>query len=612
MRAARWASSFGLALHAQALCRDNALGVATAPIEALVQLADAGWLALRDPRQTVQADGVDGVRPALDEVERLTRDFGCHAVGFVTYEAGAAFGLPTRAGDSTLPLVWFGLFEPTHATKVEGPGAAGDYTLGPLSPTLDRRAFAAAFARIKEHLARGDSYQVNLTFKLRGSFAGDPLSLFRDLVSAEQGRHSLFLRMDRRCICSASPELFLGLRGMELTSRPMKGAARRGRTRDEDMRLRSALESSAKERAENVMIVDMVRNDVGHVAETGSVAVPELFAVERYPDVWQMTSLVAARSTASLEEIIRAMHPPASVTGAPKARSMEIVAALEAEPRGIYTGALGHVWPTGDASFNVAIRTALIDEQRGTIEFGIGSDVVWDSDVDTEYEECLLKCSVLGARPEDFDLVETTRWTPEQGFLLLERHLDRLNDSAEYFGFRCSRAEVASALAAAVERCTAPQRVRLSLKRDGSVRVDSTPLKSAGEAPLRVAPATHPVDPTDRFLFHKTSRRTMYQRALLDGFDDVILWNTRGEVTEATTANVIVEIGGRRLTPPIDCGLLGGTYRAEMLARGEVSEGVITMEEFPKAERIWLTNSVHESRPAVLDKIQSQTQTSQT
>ena len=361
------------------------------------------------------------------------------------------------------------------------------------------------------------------------------------------------------------------------------------------------LATSTKNQAENVMVVDMVRNDLGRIAEVGSVQVSELFTVERYPNVWQMTSLVRARSLAPLADIFSALHPSASVTGAPKVATMELLRALEAGPLGVYTGAVGHVPPDGMASFNVAIRTAVIDRSSSTLTFGIGSGIVWDSEADAEYDECLLKGSVLGPRPVDFELLETLRWSPGEGFVLLERHLQRLQEAAEYFSVPMPRAEVEAALAAAVAEAAGPLRVRLLVSRQGRVRVEQQPFVPAVGV-VRVALAPAPVDSSDVSLFHKTTNRRVYDeaRASVPGVDEVLLWNAGGEVTEGTTANLVAEIDGVRVTPPIASGLLAGTYRAMLLDAGRVTERVLTIDDLRHATALWLVNSVQGERPVEL------------
>jgi len=568
---------------------------------ACVQTAGDHWLEFRDPVLVLQADTPDAVHRTLVDVEQLTRDRGLHAVGFVTYEAGAAFGLPVSASPGDLPLAWFALCEPSGVLRVERQKRTADYRIGTLTPSVDRGEFAEAFARIRHHLADGNSYQANYTFRLSGAFDGDAASFFADLCDAQRGQHAAFIDLGRFAVCSASPELFFEIQGLDIVARPMKGTARRGRTLDDDRAAGLELATSAKNQAENVMVVDMVRNDLGRIADVGSVQVSELFTVERYPNVWQMTSLVRARSLAPLADIFAALHPSASVTGAPKVATMELLRALENGPRGVYTGAVGHVPPDGMASFNVAIRTAVIDRTSSTLTFGIGSGIVWDSEADAEYDECLLKGAVLGQRPVDFELLETLRWSPGDGFVLLERHLQRLQAAAEYFSMPMPGAEVDAALAAAVAEAVGPLRVRLLVSRQGQVRVEQQPfVPAAGVVRAALAPA--PVDSSDVFLFHKTTNRRVYDeaRASVPGVDEVLLWNAGGEVTEGTTANLVAEIDGVRVTPPIASGLLAGTYRAMLLDTGRVTERVLTIDDLRHATALWLVNSVQGERPVEL------------
>ncbi len=571
---------------------------------ARVQIADDRWLAFSDPALILQADSPQAVRRTLSDVEQITRDRALHAVGFVSFDAAAAFDLavtPAPASGDRIPLAWFAFYDAAHVSESGPPEGSGTYSLGALTPTVDREAFAEAFHRIKAHLQAGDTYQVNYTFQLRGSFEGDAFALFADLCRSQRGGYGAYIDLGDTVVCSASPELFFEFRGAEIFAKPMKGTARRGRTLDEDRAAGVELAGSPKNRAENVMVVDMIRNDLGRIAEVGTVEVPQLFQVERYPNVWQMTSLVKARSMAPLDDVFAALHPSASITGAPKVRTMELLAGLESTSRGIYTGAIGHVPPDGLARFNVAIRTAVVDRASGTLSFGIGSGIVWDSQVDAEYDECLAKASILGHRPAVFDLLETFRWSPGEGYFLHDRHMDRLRASAEYFDVPVDDARIESALDAAVAGATLAMRVRLLVASDGVPRAEAQPHVPTDRI-LKVSLASEPVDASDIFLFHKTTNRGVYERARASApdVDDVLLWNGAGQITEATTANVIVEVDGHRVTPPIDCGLLPGTCRASMLAAGEISERVVTVEELRRATRIWIVNAVHGAREATL------------
>jgi para-aminobenzoate synthetase/4-amino-4-deoxychorismate lyase len=522
----------------------------------------------------------------------------------VTYEAAAAFGLCVDPAVRELPLAWFAICDsgPVRFEGLTDWSRSGARVLDPslLRPSISSEQFARAFSQLQELIAAGETYQANYTFRLEGEFRGDARSFFVDLVAAQQGRYAAFIRLGDVVICSASPELFFRRTGRRIEVRPMKGTARRGLTTAEDRIQRDRLRASPKERAENVMILDMMRNDVGRLAAVGTVKVPEMLAVEKYPTVWQMTSSVVAETDAGLEETFAALHPSASVTGAPKVRTMEILSALEQGPRGVYTGAIGLVLPNGDAQFNVAIRTAVIDERRQTISFGIGSGIVWDSQQAGEYEECLLKAAVLGRRVPTFDLLETIRWTPSEGFFLLARHLNRLKASAEYFDYPVDGPRVLQMLDAAVAAKTEGQRVRLRVRPDGTPTIETTPL-SVDHRVLQVKLAVRPIRRDDVFLYHKTTNRAVYEAAKMPGADDVVLWNERGEVTESTIANVVVERDGIRVTPPVQCGLLAGTFRADLLERGEIHEAVITREEVVAAGRVWLINSVQGWRPAAVD-----------
>ena len=575
----------------------------TPPIEGLVLLDNGSrWVHFTDPIAIIETACPGDVLSAIREVQAEVRARGCHALGFLRYEAGEACGLRVRAAasaDDGLPLMWFALFDASSARPVDRPCSNAPYELGPLEASVSRAAFLDAVRTVKQHIADGDTYQVNYTFRLRCDFHGDPLSLFADLVETQRGRHAAFIRFGHHAVCSASPELFFSYADTELSARPMKGTARRGRTVAEDGVQSRALQASLKERAENVMVVDMVRNDLGRVATLGSVHVSELFALEPYPNVWQMTSRVSARSTASLDEVLSAVFPSASVTGAPKVRTMEIIAALEREPRGVYTGTIGYVAPDGSAQFNVAIRTAVVDTRAGTMEFGVGSGIVWDSDPEQEYEECLLKGSILGRRPRAFDLLETMRWTPEEGIYLLDRHLARLEESARYFGFRCPLSEIRDALGRAVASAQDPLRIRLLVSPTGGFHIEQGRLEPAAGI-VRVRVAERPIDRSNIFLFHKTTARDVYVEARRADCEDVILWNTLGDVTESTVANLVVDLAGHLVTPPVSSGLLAGTMRADLLAAGEVTEAPVTLAQLREAHAFWLVNSVRGWRQAVL------------
>lgn len=553
----------------------------------------APWLLFQHPVRVLEARRVEDVLPVLREVE-AARQRGQWAAGYVAYEAAPAFDPALAVPPSgPLPLAWFGLFDAPQAAPAPAWPDAGPALA--LQPMEDAQCYLDRVTSIKAAIARGETYQVNYTLRLRGSIpAQSSAQLFAQLHHAQRGGYSAWLSLPDLSVCSASPELFFLQQGDRISCRPMKGTAARGTSWDDDEARGQALRASPKDRAENVMIVDMVRNDLGRLTPAGAVHTDRLFDVQRLPTLWQMTSTVTARTTAGLDEVFRALFPCASITGAPKVKTSEIIRDLEATPRGLYTGAIGFAGP-GAAQFNVAIRTLVLDHARGTAEYGVGSGVVWDSDPEREYQECLSKALILQRVPEPFQLLATLAWRSGEGYHLLARHLARLERAACYFGFSFHTEHVRAALDDAARGFpTASRRVRLTITAEGQPHIEHGPLPEAAGVPWKLALAREPVDPSDPFLYFKTTRRALYTRVRQEhpGFDDVVLWNTRGEITESCIANVAIQRGGRWVTPPVSCGLLDGVLREELLARGELSEAIITVDEFRNASACALLNSV--------------------
>ena len=365
-----------------------------AKVNEVVMRQGNDWLHFTNPHRVIQVDTLDDVLPALHEIEWQTQVNGWYAAGCISYEAASAFepALQTRRAGGAFPYLWFGLYPRPQPISLPPPGRAKEIL--DWRPTVDRATYNSAIAEIKNHIAEGETYQVNYTMRLEAAFDGDPWKFFLHL-SQEQNTYAAYLDTGRYVICSASPELFFRVDRDTVVCRPMKGTIQRGRTTAEDQKQSEWLKHSEKNRAENVMIVDMIRNDLGRIAETGSVCVPQLFETERYPTLWQMTSTVTARTNVSLKEILRALFPCASITGAPKVRTMSIIAELESTPRNIYAGSIGYIGPGRKAQFNVAIRTALIDRLDQQAEYGVGGGIVWDSTSQDEYAEALLKARLL-------------------------------------------------------------------------------------------------------------------------------------------------------------------------------------------------------------------------
>jgi para-aminobenzoate synthetase/4-amino-4-deoxychorismate lyase len=568
---------------------------------------------LIDPGEPIIADEPAEVRPALDRVAEIAAGGDQWVAGFVTYDAAPGLdpGLvvpgPSAPGQ---PLAWFCSFGGRRRVPVAGSGGgagAGEYRLGGWQADMSGATHARAVSSIKRHIADGDTYQVNLTYRLRASFGGDPAGLYQDMAVAQRGGYGALIDAGRWVVASASPELFFRLRDGAIVVKPMKGTIGRGRWPEEDDERRRALASSEKDRAENIMIVDLLRNDVGRLARFGSVRADRLLDVERYETVWQLTSEVRGDvGDADIGEAFAALFPSGSVTGAPKQRTMEIITALEPSARGVYCGAVGYVAPGGAAMFSVAIRTATVDTEAGFVEYGIGGGITWDSDPAAELAEARLKADILEARPRPSHLLETMRFSPSGGIWLLDRHLQRLQSSAAYFGFAYDEASVTASLVQATEGIEEARLVRLTLSRVGEVVVEigdaleRKSLPGSASAGLVVAVGAEPVDSRDPMLFHKTTAREVYQRrsASHPDFDDVLLVNERGEVTESTVANIAARFGGTWVTPPLDSGCLPGTYRAELLDTGVLSERRLPVAEVSAADELALINSVRGWRSA--------------
>jgi para-aminobenzoate synthetase/4-amino-4-deoxychorismate lyase len=564
-------------------------------------------LLFEDPLQVISIQEPEEVENALRYVTAHVDEHGLYAAGFLTYEAAAAYNLAVKPPlPNSLPLLWFGLYD--YPKELELMAMPYDtYQVGEWEAALDWPAYSRAIADIKSYIAEGHTYQVNYTMPLSAHFSGDPWTLYRDLTQSQQAQFMAYLDLGQFVICSASPELFFTREGEQLYSRPMKGTAHRGRTLAEDRFQMEWLRNSEKNRAENVMIVDMIRNDFGRIADIGSVEVPELFTVERYPTLLQLTSSVSARSKACLPAIMRAMFPCASITGAPKVRTMEIIKELEPRARGIYTGSIGYIQPGNRATFNVAIRTVVIDRLNEKATYGVGGGIVWDSEAGLEYEEAFLKAQVLVRRQPAFELLETIRWSEDEGYFLLDLHLQRLAQSAEYFNFPLNQATVEELLGELALSLGGPSRIRLLVDKMGEITLQSFPLAQVSQnQPVRVALAAKPISADNIWLYHKTTNRQEYEkaRASRSGADEVILWNEDGEITEGTISNIVVDLEGVLFTPPVTCGLLNGTFRQYLVQNEKIHEKRISIRDLHHNRKVYLINSVRLWQEAKIIEVQ--------
>lgn len=547
--------------------------------------------------QHITAWTSDDVAPALRTVQQAVDD-GWWAYGFVAYEA--ASGLtpearthPPRPG---LPLVWFGLSRQPDDAPAWPP--TGQYQVDGWTPDWAENEHADRVALVQEAIARGESYQCNLTTHMRGRVTGDLLAYYRDLIRNQQGAFNAYLDVGPWAILSASPECFFQRSGATIRSVPMKGTARRRPFPPDDEAARADLLGSAKDRAENVMIVDLIRNDLNRLAKPGTVHVSSLLAAEKYPTVWQLTSTVEAEldPEVALPEIFQALFPCGSITGAPKLSTMDLITELETAPRGIYCGAIGYLSPAGQASFGVAIRTLTVDRRDGAASYGVGGGITWPSVANDEYQELLAKARVLRPAPV-FELFETFALHDGEAPNLAE-HLDRLAISTAYFDFACDRAAIESAVA----NLHGTQAVRLRLSRTGEFRLEPRELPTPPSTPVRLAIDTTPIDPESPFIHHKTTFRDHYAAARKrhPEADDTILINPAGQVTETTVANLAVRLGEYWFTPPLTDGCLPGIGRRLALADGRVRERSLSVHDVLAADEVALVSSVRGWRAGAL------------
>jgi len=553
--------------------------------------------------------------PALLDAIETARARGLHAAGYLAYEAGKGLASAWRGAADTAgkdaPVGWFGLFGEVLRIDADAvssllPDPASAW-VGTVRPRMARADYLAAIDAVLELIRGGDIYQANYTFRADVPVQGNPLAAYARLRRTARAGYGGFVWTGAQAIASLSPELFFALRGREVMARPMKGTAARLADAGADAAAARALANDPKQRAENLMIVDLIRNDLSRVAVPGSVAVPDLFRVESYPTIHQLVSDVAATlpARAGAVDILRAAFPCGSITGAPKVRAMEIIDALEAEPRGIYTGSIGFIDAAGDAAFNVAIRTLIFPSQRGLQEgaacatLGLGSGIVADSQPVEEWRECLAKGEFVGAAGESFDLIETMLFDPVEGVQRLEGHLARMKASAAALGFTFDRHGARNSLQSATFRLRSAARVRMRLASSGALAVEVSPLPRLAELPVPVAVQAAPMAADDFRLSHKTSLRAAYDAARAEsGAVEVVFVDEPGFVTEGSWSNVFVERDGQLLTPPLSLGLLPGVLRAELIEKGRAVESHLRLNDLQNG--FFIGNSLRGLVPARL------------
>lgn len=569
---------------------------------------NAKWGLFQDPVKTVSVSRSAGIIPALKWAESSMRK-GLHVAGFISYEAAAAFDPANKIikMNGSFPLLWLSAYKSFSIFKIPA-NFKSKPRLVKLTPEIKKNKYLAVVKEIKKYIYDGDIYQANYTFRVSGGHVENPEQFFMNLCVSHPVPYSAYVNTGKFKIISNSPELFLESSGSKIRSLPMKGTASRALTFEKDEIAAKQLAADPKNRAENIMIVDMVRNDLGRICRPGSISANPLFHVDRYPTVHQMVSGVNGKlkSETGLVEILAATFPPASITGAPKIKAMEIISEHETSPRKIYTGAIGCFNPNGDFCLNVAIRTFLCANNR--TELGIGSGIVADSAPDKEWIECLMKSGFANYNKPDFDVLETILWEQKEGFHHLAEHLERARNSQAYFGRSWDEGRSNKALRRLKSLLSKIKyaRVRFIVSHSGRVKTEYAMLEKGGwDRPvLKLKISAKRTSSKDVFLYHKTTNRKSYdaefKKAQSEGFDEVIFMNEKGEVTEGAITNIFILNKEGWSTPALSCALLPGIWRKKKICELSAAEKIITLKDLQGAERIIIGNSVRGGRTGKL------------
>jgi para-aminobenzoate synthetase / 4-amino-4-deoxychorismate lyase len=560
----------------------------------------------KNPLKIISCYNLYDVKPALKRLDKILCK-GFFAAGFISYEAGFAFeAVLENRKHYDFPLLWFGIFEnPTifdhRRMEFEKNNMSDNYSIYSIKQDILKKDYIDSIEKIKSHIEKGHTYQVNRTFKLNFSFRGNPENIFLALRQSQKVSYSAFIRFAPYHILSFSPELFFRKEKANLQTKPMKGTMERGRFFQEDIKNAATLYNCQKNRSENIMILDLLRNDLGKIAQTGSVATKKIFEVEKYKSLFQMTSTAEAitNRSASLYGLLKAMFPSGSVTGAPKIRTMQIINDIEKLPRKIYTGSIGFITPNKDCVFNVAIRTLLLDSNTKKGEMGIGSGIVYDSNPKKEYQECMLKSKFLTDKYENFKLIETILWKPVQGYELINLHMQRLSESAAYFNYKYDADFIIESLKNATKNFNKEKRyrVRILLNEDGSLDIKHSMIYQASAGRV-IAISSAKTNSADKWLYHKTTNRHLYNseyyRYKKLGFFDVLFKNEKGQITEGAISNIFIKKDNAYYTPPIECGVLNGVYRRYLIQhkRLNVVEKVLYKQDLINADGIIMTNAI--------------------
>lgn len=575
------------------------------------------------PIAVIKTNCVSEIIPSLKKIEHFL-ERGFYAAGYLTYEAGLCFEkILEKNKQFNFPLLWFGIYKeplifchktltfrgkqtPPRADLKNSSCEKGAYKITNPFFCMGEEQYENSLKRIKRFIERGDTYQVNFTFKYKFDFAGSSEKLFLDLSREQSVPYAAFIKHDSLEILSFSPELFFNKKGDKIVVEPMKGTISRGVNMEDDALKKDILKNNPKDKAENIMIVDLLRNDLGRIALSGRVKASKIFEVEKYETLFQMVSSIKAnlKKGIKISEIFANLFPSGSVTGAPKIETMKIIERLEPCPRGIYTGSIGFISPGGESVFNVAIRTILINKKLHKGEMGIGSGIVYDSNPSEEYSECRLKARFLTKKKQEFSLIETLLWNNR--FFLLRPHLNRLRASAVYFGFEFDRHKIMRFLKkkALLFDKGKKYRVRLALEKDGRMKAETDSIEPEAEKRLKVCFSAIKTDSKDIWLYHKTTCRRFYDKEYSEcrrkGFDEVIFSNEKGQITEGAISNILIKKGKIFFTPPVSCGLLDGVYRQFLMRNKKMplKEKILFDKDLREADNIYFINSVRGMREA--------------
>lgn len=555
-----------------------------------------------NPITVIQTNKLNEIDSCLHNVQ-IAVNKGYYAAGYLAYEAAGAF-YPHIQFQQTddIPLLWFGIFE--RPIKMDMSNRIDHtYHATTWKPNISIQEYNDTFDRVHTYIKEGETEQVNYTIQMEADFSGDSFAFYKQLEQSQAANYSAYINIDHRSILSASPELFFHMKDGIITTKPMKGTVERGKTYEEDRQNAQWLKNSQKNRHENELIIQLMKSELGKIAQPNTITVPNKFAIEQYPTVYQMTSTVTAKIKEGIElvKLFQALFPCGSITGQPKERTMEIISQYEQNPRGIYCGAIGYMTPDHEAIFNVPIRTVAINHKTGKAVYGVGGAITIDSTKEEEYAEVITKAKVLTEKRTPFQLLETIGLHHGK-FVVLDHHINRMKQSATYFNYPFNETKLRRSLRAIAQNNKENMyRVRVLLHHSGHYSIE-TKKYTQTKTPAIVSLAKQPIDRNNRFLYHKTTNRTLYEqhRENTDHLFDVLLWNEEEEITEFTTGNIVIEMNGKFITPPVTCGLLPGTFRKSLLEKGKITEQTILKKDLLHCDRVWFINSVRKWVPVKL------------